>query len=111
MKFFERYDERSQAIENAGGNLAFKIFWVAMLLSLAIIILISDSNTEAAPALKLVFILIIFEMATVLCAKYYYGWTHTIDRKLLIVKFSGTVLGSIIYVLMLAVIIKYLRFI
>jgi len=107
MKIFESFDEREKAVENAAGNLAFNVFWCLMLITLIIIF----SMIGARPSeyeMTLLFFFIVLEIIAALCVKYYYCWTHDIDKKILTVKFIRTLISSFIFVLVIAFLFQFL---
>jgi len=109
MKIFESFDEREQATENAAGNLAFKVFWCLMLITL-IIYFYMIYNLRAADAVAFLFYIILIDMLAALCVKYYYCWTHDIDKKILIWKFARTFIGSFIFVFIFAYLFHFLYY-
>ena len=107
MKIFESFDEREKAVENAAGNLAFKIFWCLMLIAL-IIFFYMAYNLRAEDVMAFLFYIIVIDMLAALCVKYYYCWTHDIDKKMLTVKFIRTLISSFIIVFIFAFLFQFL---
>lgn len=107
MKIFESFDEREKAVENAAGNLAFNVFWCLMLITLIIIFSIIGARPSEYE-MTLLFFFIVLEIIAALCVKYYYCWTHDIDKKILTVKFIRTLISSFIFVLVIAFLFQFL---
>lgn len=103
MKFFERYDERSQAIEDAGGNRAFKVLWI--LLSIGLFFMFFEIvETRGSTFAKIMALYFIISMISVLCLKYYYCWKRNVDKKLLIAKFIGSFLYSFLFIILASIV-------
>ena len=109
MKFFERYDERSQAIENTGGNRAFRVIWYCLLFVQIVIFQKIQGNPRENEFLELILYLIFFCLALSLGAKYVFCWNKKVDKKLLFAKFWGTVVGSIMLFFMIVIFIFIIR--
>ena len=107
MKIFESFDEREKAVENAAGNLAFNVFWCLMLITLIIIFSIIGARPSEYE-MTLLFFFIIYDMIAALCVKYFYCWTHDINKKILIVKFIRALMGSFIFVLVIIFLIIFI---
>ena len=99
--FFGKYDERSETIERAAGDLAFKLLWVLTLISLMLIAVLVENGLDSWDLASTIAIAQIAALLISLFVKYYFCWINNIARGRIIAKFATAVVAGTAIVLVL----------
>ena len=101
MKLFDSFDDREKEIENAAGNIAFKVFWILILISLFIMISFDAESLAEYQKTSILFSVFILGMFVALSTKYYCCWINGTNKKLLVMKYTVSVISSILFFIVL----------
>lgn len=96
-EFFGKYDERSETIERAAGDMGFKLLWVLILMVLIMIPVLVNTDMEPRDVLGTVFIVMVASLMVSLFVKYCYCWMNNITRGRVIAKFASALVLSFVF--------------
>ncbi len=105
-EFFGRYDERSEAVERAAGDMAFKVLWVLLLIVLVVMSVMQNSGMGPKTIVDTTVLITITSLLIALFVKYLYCWINNIARLRVMVKFGAALVLSIVFMAGLAVLVE-----
>ena len=100
-EFIGKYDERSETIERAAGDLAFKLLWVLMLIVLMLIPIFMQADFSRQQMAASLFLALVAALMISLFVKYCYCWINNIARGRVIAKYTSAVVISTVLVLVI----------
>ena len=105
-EFFGRYDERSEFVERAAGDMAFKLLWVLLLIVLVVGPVMQRAGMGAREVMDVMLIMTIASLMVSLFVKYLYCWIHNIARARIMVKFGAALVFSVLFMIGLTVLVE-----
>lgn len=98
-EFIGKYDERSETVERAAGDLAFKLQWVLLLIVMVMIPVMKKTGVSGGDSAEVVFLALVAVLMISLFVKYCYCWINNIARRRIIAKYASALVSSIVLVL------------
>jgi hypothetical protein len=105
-EFFGKYDERSETIERAAGDMAFKVLWVLLLIVVAFVSVLMNGGMGSTEILDITVLMTVASLMIALFVKYLYCWINNIARIRVMVKFGAALVFSFAFMMGMALLME-----